>query len=144
MSLIKYVDQMLNNDWFERDLLEPFFRPLFSSPFNGYERSQFTTKLDGNNYIIRGEVPGFADNEINVEVLAEQGVIKVSGTSEKSDEKNSIFSSESFSRVFSIPKQVENIEKISAEYQKGILAITIPLKENEVPATRQIPIKKIE
>lgn len=83
----------------------------------------------------------------NVHVKVENNVLSLEGTTEKRsevDEKNYYrkeVRSGSFHRVISLPTTV-NSEGGQAEYEKGLLRITLPKKEEIKPKAIDITIKK--
>lgn len=96
---------------------------------------------DGN-YILTAELPGVKPEDVNVSV--ENDVLMISGEKreENETEKSGVYHSErrygKFSRVFSLNGQVDT-EKIDANYNAGVLTLTLPKRE-EVKA-RAVTIK---
>jgi HSP20 family protein len=95
---------------------------------------------DGN-LILRAELPGMNENEI--ELKLERQVLTLKGEKKtETDEANSNYRSREshcgrFVRSFSLPETVEG-DKIKAEYKNGILTVTIPQKPEVQP--RAIPV----
>lgn len=90
-------------------------------------------KESKNAFEVEVAAPGFNKNEINIEL--KDNVLTIS--SEKKTEKEEKegdeftkreFSYQSFCRSFTLPNTSDS-ENISAKYEKGILLITIPKKE---------------
>lgn len=87
-------------------------------------------------------VPGMGKEDFNINL--ENNVLTISSEKEikKEEERNFTrreFVYGSFSRSFTLPKTVDS-DKISADYQHGILRVGLPKKE-EVKFSRQIDIK---
>lgn len=100
-------------------------------------------KDDVNSIKLEMAAPGLTKDDFNIEL--DNNLLTIS--SEKKEEKQDgedgkysrkEFSYQSFSRTFSIPDSADS-EKISANYENGILNITIPKKEEAIPK----PAKKI-
>ena len=81
-------------------------------------------------------VPGFEKEDFDVNIDDNRLTISAkresSNEASKEDEKytRKEFSQTMFSRVFTLPKNVDT-EKITAKYKRGILSIEIPKKEEE-------------
>jgi HSP20 family protein len=96
---------------------------------------------EGGNLILRVEVPGVTEKDI--ELKLEGQLLSVSGEKnlESESESANFYRMESysgkFSRSFTLPDTVDT-DKISANYRNGILAITVPQKPEVRP--REIPV----
>ena len=96
-------------------------------------------------YLLEAELPGFKKEDISIDVS--NGVMTVSATrEEKKDEKNDKGeylrrerSYGTFSRSFDVSAIDESA--ISAEFEDGILKLTLPKQKEEVPNSRRIDIK---
>lgn len=95
------------------------------------------------------ELPGVAQDQVNIEVRDNMLIVegeKKSETEDK-DEKKGYYRMErsygSFRRVLSLPEDVET-DKITATHKDGVLSIEIPRKEPEKPAARKIEVVKGE
>lgn len=121
-------DDFLSNDWSEWGL-------------KNYSRTNTTIpsvniKENNDNFIIEVAAPGLEKSDFSIEV--NQGTLKISsekrGESEVKEESYSRreFSYQSFCRSFSLPLTVES-DKIEAKYDKGILIVTIPKREEAKP-----------
>jgi len=89
------------------------------------------------------EVPGVPSE--NLEVAVQDGVLRVSGTKSAEHEEGDDKSFRRverrfgrFERYIRLPERVD-IEKISANYENGVLTLVMPKTESARP--RQIPIK---
>ncbi|GAB4294995.1 MAG: Hsp20/alpha crystallin family protein [Marinilabiliales bacterium] len=101
-------------------------------------------KEDNDGFELEFAVPGYDKNDFNIEL--NNNVLTVSSekkleneTKEGQEFTRREFSYQSFSRSFTLPEIVE-ADKISAQYEKGILKINIPKKEEAKPK----PVKKID
>jgi len=89
------------------------------------------------------EIPGVPSE--NLEVAVQDGVLRVSGTKSAEHEEGDDKSFRRverrfgrFERYIRLPERVD-IEKISANYENGVLTLVMPKTESARP--RQIPIK---
>ena len=90
-----------------------------------------------DDFLVSMAVPGMSKKDFKLDL--NDNVLTIS--SEKKDEKKKEednftrreYSYQSFSRSFTLPKNVVNDEKISAKYENGELKILIPKKEEAKP-----------
>jgi HSP20 family protein len=96
-------------------------------------------------YVITAELPGISPE--NVEVAMSDGTLKGTKLEErKEDQKDRTFhlwerSYGEFERTFRFPLDVKE-DKITAEFNNGILTIKVPKMEVTAPTSRTIPIAK--
>lgn len=98
----------------------------YSNPANIYDQD--------NAFIIEIMVPGFKKEDIHINL--EQQTLKISAEvqqQEVQDEKflRREFNISNLNRSFSLPKTVD-MDNISADYNNGILKVTLPRKEEAV------------
>lgn len=117
------------------------------SLWNGSELSAFRTdirKQDGN-YVLEAELPGFKKEDISIDIDKDCLTISAERKSEENEEDkdNGFIRREryygSYSRSFNI-KGIDS-DAITAEYNDGVLTLTMPEKTPEVPAARRLEIK---
>lgn len=84
------------------------------------------------------DVPGVAREDI--EVLFEEGVLKISGIRKMKKKNEEETEALAFSRSFPMDSQTAITELISASLEYGVLTIRIPKKEVEKPAIKRIDI----
>jgi HSP20 family protein len=91
---------------------------------------------DGDNIIVKAELPGIDRNDIDVQV--ENNVLTLRGESKREKEVRSenLYRTErsygAFSRSFTLPVSVDTA-RIKAEYKDGILHVTLPKVEEAKP-----------
>jgi HSP20 family protein len=100
---------------------------------------------DENNVYVETPLPGINPEEVNIAI--ENDVLTIEGGSEKKtevDEKN-YYRKEvrygSFHRSVALPSSVKG-EDAKAEYEKGVLKITVPKEERVKPKKVKIEVKK--
>jgi HSP20 family protein len=131
------------------------FRPFLPALFNEvFERqsneTEVTYKPDANvredekNYMLELALPGFAKEEITIKFEDEVLTI-TAGRQPKEDEKgpkytwNEFGYKSKYERSFQLPETV-NADEIAAAFNNGILLVTLPKKEVQAPAVKQITI----
>ena len=80
------------------------------------------------------EIPGMEAKDLDVQVTAEAVAISGERKSETKMEEKGVTRSEfrygSFRRVIPLPSRIQN-DKVQAEYQNGVLTLTLPKAEEE-------------
>jgi HSP20 family protein len=95
-----------------------------------------------NTIFVKADLPGVAEKDLDVEL--KDNVLSISGRKEEeheSDDKNYYKierSYGSFTRSFALPDNLDK-EKMSADYKKGVLTISIP--KAKVSEPKKISIK---
>jgi len=117
---------------------DDFFKPMTPSNFvpavNIEENeAQFTIHL---------AAPGFEKEQFNVQIDDNKLTIsaELKNESEKAEPNFTLkeFSSQSFTRTFSLPKNKINAEAISANYKNGVLLVELPKLEEAKPKTPKV------
>lgn len=106
----------------------PFMPARFGAPLSVPSPAvDITEKEDA--FIVTAEVPGLAENDI--EVLLSDGTLTIKGEKKQEREQkgDNLYLSERsygvFQRAFSLPETVDS-EKISASFSNGVLSVTLP------------------
>jgi HSP20 family protein len=90
---------------------------------------------------VKAEVPGMDAKDINISVTGDVLTIKGEKKSEREEKEENYHLVErsygSFSRSLKLPAAV-NLDKIEASYDKGVLTITCPKKEEVKPKAVEI------
>ena len=126
-----------------RDELNKFFNSLGKK---GTSEMGLVPPLDvsetDENIIVKAEVPGIEPKDIDISISGDNLTIKGEKNAEKEEKgKNYHFverSYGSFSRTIVLPASVK-FEQVKAEYNKGILEITLP--KSEKSKVKKIPVK---
>lgn len=97
------------------------------------------TKTDEaeDKYTITMEVPGFTEDEINVEVTNQVLSVKA----EKVQKEDKSYFHNKVSRSWTLPVHVDS-EKIEASLKNGILSLSLPKAEPALPKKRQVKLLK--
>jgi len=131
------------------------FRPFLHTFTNEvFERQSNETELtykpaanvseDDNKYTIELALPGFSKEEVSIK-FEEEVLTVTAGRQPKEDVKgpkytwNEFGFKSKYERSFQLPETV-NADQISAAFENGILLVTLPKKEVQKPAVKQIEI----
>lgn len=140
MNLIRFNQYPLFNDFFET--LEKNFANQMEESRGDIPAVNINEEND--KFILEMAAPGLKKPDFNINL--DNYVLTIS--SEKKEEKKEKdknftrreFFYNSFKRTFTLPKSID-AEKISADYENGILRVMLPKKEQELKVNRQIEIK---
>ena len=128
--------------------LPSIFDAFFNDSAEISEQSVLFTRPDFNVYetdkefVVEAAVPGLEKKDFNIEV--NDNVLQISSEKEIKEEKKDLkyyyrgFCYGSFKKSYSLPDNIDK-EKIAANYENGILKVTIP-KNKETKLSRQITI----
>jgi len=133
-----------------------FFGDLFDKEFADWANSHFSTtnttlpavniKETDDNFEVTMAVPGMSKKDIKVNL--KDNVLTISSEKKEENEEKDAnytrreYSYQSFSRSFTLPKDVVDDDKISAKYENGELRLMIPKKEEaKTKKPLQIEIK---
>ncbi|MFV0391590.1 MAG: Hsp20/alpha crystallin family protein [Paludibacteraceae bacterium] len=143
MALVRFTGNPFVDRFFDNDLMD--WRTKNFSKTNTTLPS-VNVKENDNEFSIDVAVPGFDKNDFKIEV--NNDVLTISSEkqeeSEARDEKvhysKREFSYQAFTRSFTLP-DIADGDRVSAGYNNGILAVSIPKKEEAKPkAARTIEI----
>src|SRR5215467_5437835 len=138
MSLVKYTPFLETDDF-------PTGLRLFQDSLNRFLSDQSTTRpwapsVDifetDNELVLKADVPGIDQKDIDIRI--ENGTLSIKGERKfEKEEKNKGFhrmerSYGSFVRYFTLPDTVDS-ENVKADYQGGVLTLTLPKKEIAKP-----------
>lgn len=113
-------------------LLSAFERPQDFAP-----RVSFEERADA--WVLKSELPGFSEKEIDVTVTGTTVTLKVQRQSDaKEGEKQSAHASFRYARSFELPVKVD-AEKVEAQLKLGVLTVTLPKASETMP--KQIAVK---
>lgn len=114
------------------------FNTLFdtATPVSGRVSRRWTPALDilenDGDYVVRADLPGLDDDDVNVEV--KDGVLRITGErkSEHEERKDGYTRIErsygTFARSLTLPEGVDP-ESVKASFDKGVLEIHVPKPE---------------
>ena len=145
MNVVKFSkDSDIIKDTFKSIINSPLFQDLEKVNTNSKYLPKVRITKDKDNFFIKMEVPGVSKEDVKISV--EDSVLTVKGTKKqeiKTEETNLIINEiyfGEFSRDFNLSNDVK-IESIDAEYNDGVLKITLPKIEEAKPVVKEISIK---
>jgi HSP20 family protein len=135
-SFSREMDQMFRDIGFGR-LLEPALAPLMGT--RSYPR--INLRETPESYIVEGQLPGIDPKELEMTIL--KGTLTLSGDRKAPEKEVGSWhrrerNTGKFMRAIDIPAEI-NIEKVRADYQDGLLTVTLPKAESVRP--KRIEIK---
>ncbi len=96
---------------------------------------------DGDNLMLRAEIPGINPEKLNINATVNSLTVKGERDVPLVDEKASFHRQErgygKFSRTISLPQAIAT-DKVKADYKLGILTITLPKAEEAKPRKIEI------
>ena len=123
--------------------LDEMSRRLWSASEMSAFRTDITEK-DGN-YVLEAELPGFKKEDISIDLDKDCLTITASRSSEsdEDDKERNFVRRERFYGSYSRSFNVSGIDTdgITAAYNDGILSVSMPKKNPEIPAARRLEIQ---
>ena len=131
------------NDFFQQRFFAPSWMPRFKFP----ELADVSTSVDmfeeGDNLVIKAELPGMKKEDINVDL--KDDVITISGEkkSEEKTERKDYHRVErsfgSFTRRLQLPVEIK-ADKVEASFKDGVLVIRMPKSEAAKQNAKKIAV----
>ncbi|MCL5411012.1 MAG: Hsp20 family protein [Patescibacteria group bacterium] len=128
-----------------RDAMDRLFEDSVITPKGVTAMPKIDIKDKKDSIVVKAEIPGMAEEEVDVEIS--DGVMTISGEKkeEKEKEEEGYYYKEShsgsFSRSFTLPADVV-AEKAEADMKDGVLSITIPKVETKKATKVKVAAKK--
>ncbi|WP_114967076.1 Hsp20/alpha crystallin family protein [Alkalilacustris brevis] len=132
---------------FVSDFWPQVFEPLrqMGSRLAEFAAPASEASSDEGTYRIALELPGVAEEDIDISV--DGGVMTVKGEkkTEREEKTDTWYFSErrygAFSRSFRLPDDADP-ENISAALKDGVLTVTLPRKASKSPSSKKVPINR--
>ncbi|MGI5977165.1 MAG: Hsp20/alpha crystallin family protein [Candidatus Limivicinus sp.] len=127
--------------------MENFERSAFRNFFDSNDLAEFKTDVsdEGDHYLLEADLPGFDKKDISLELSGDVLTVSAERHSklDEKDDKDKIVRMERSYGVFSRQYDVSgvDVDKISAEYENGVLKLTMPKLQEVVPESRRLEIK---
>jgi len=127
---------------------------LFEGLFNDWARNAYTQRREGcrpavdifekdTNFIIRAELPGVAEKDLDIRLDGRTLTIKAEKKLEPEEAGYTYHQVEGFygscSRSFDLPDTVD-AEKISASFKNGVLQVSMPQKPETQPRSIKVSL----
>ena len=145
MNLINWRPKTVSS---HRNLPNVFERMIDDNFFFDYDNNNWTPSVDINEsndaFMITADLPGIKKSDIEVKVERNLLILNAERKIDKTNDKEKYHFSErrsgTFSRSFKLPKSVKE-EKITADFDNGVLSIIIPKAEDAITSNRLIKVK---
>ena len=131
--------------------MEEFEKRFFEDPFTGFfqngDIAEFKTDISdrGDSYLLEADLPGFDKKDIRLDVSGDVLTINAERHSEHEDKdkKGSYVRLERSYGQYSRQFDVSGIDTkaIKAKYENGVLKLTMPKKQTELPESRSLEIE---
>jgi HSP20 family protein len=126
-------------DFFGQSMLRPNGERYWMPHMDVYEK--------GDNLVVKAELPGMKEEDIDVSVVGDRLTIKGEKKAESEVKDEDYYLSErtygSFSRSVSLPSSVDS-SKIEANYENGVLQVILPKTTEVKPKKIAVSAKKKE
>ena len=118
------------------------FRDFFNDDSFGLATVKADVYEDGDNIVIEAELPGYAKDEIKIQVTDNHLTISAQRSEAKEEKSENYYRRErsvnQACRTFIIDDL--DPEKIKAQFENGLLKLTVPKPEKLLPRTTDIDI----
>lgn len=146
----------------QREESEPFFslwqdvNRAFDDFFTGTELTPFSALRGGftpsinvtesdNEIAVTAELPGLDEKDVELSLSHDALTIKGEKKQESEEKGRDFYRMErsygSFSRTIPLPRDVVDADKVTANFDKGVLRVTLPKLETAQTLSRRIPVK---
>jgi HSP20 family protein len=131
------------SDFFDSFIFDSIYRSNSTANF-GRTSVDVDVEEDSNAVYLKVDLPGVSLDDVNINV--EKSVLAIKGERKREEREDGKYYSKecrygSFSRTFELSKSVD-VDNITAVYDKGVLTLTLPKKE-QVKTTKEIKIIKV-
>lgn len=147
LSRRNYNPMNLYNPFREMENMERrFFGPRYDDFFRMTDLAEFKTDVtdEGDHFLLEADLPGFRKEDIHLDLNGDTLTVRAERHSNvEHKEQDKVVRVErsygSYRRQFDISNI--NADDIRARYDNGVLQLTLPKKEQTLPASRQIEIE---
>lgn len=130
--------------------MDEFEKNFFTNPFSLLDSdslAEFKTDItdNGDSYLLEADLPGFDKKDIKLDINGDMLTVSAERHSEheEKDKKGKYIRCErsygSYSRAFDVSGV--NTDEIKAKYEDGVLKLTMPKKNKEIPASHRLEIE---
>jgi HSP20 family protein len=142
-SPFQEMEQMFD-DFFQRRFFAPSWMPRIKFPEVPDVSASVDMFEEGNELVIKAEIPGMKKEEINIDFRDDTITISGEKKSEERTERKDYHRVErsfgSFSRRLRLPVDIQ-VDKSQASFKDGVLEIRMPKSETEKQKVRKIAVK---
>lgn len=132
-----------------REAMDRLFEDSFVSPFQAYARSEITP-IDmyqtPNEVVLKAALPGIKPEEVDITITGNTLTIQGETRANEKVKREDYYYQEqrygAFSRSIALPQGLDT-EKTEANFEDGVLTLTIPKSEQVKPKKIKVKTKKI-
>lgn len=134
---------MFNLVPYQRRFPRFMLRDFFNDDFLGLTTVKADVYEDGDNLIIEAELPGFTKEEVKVQITENQLTISARRDEGKEEKTETYFRRERSVNQACRTFIIEDLEaeKVQAQFENGVLKLTLPKPEILQPQTKEIDIQ---
>ncbi len=126
-----------------RSLIDDFLKNAFFEPEEEESKLMAMDVIERDSeYVLKANLPGIKKKDIKVYIEGENLVLEAKRSEEKEEKSETMYRCEryrgDYRRVFTIPEDWD-YENIKANYDNGVLNLTVPKKE--VKPEKEITVK---
>jgi len=127
--------------------MERFFDDFEKDFFNGFPTitSAFRTDIEdcGEKYLVKSELPGFSKEDIDIDINGECMTVRASHEENEEEKKKNYVRRERHVGTISRSFDISGIDAdaITADYENGILTLTLPKAQPKVPEGKKISVR---
>jgi HSP20 family protein len=136
-----------------QDCFNQLFNDTFARAFDdqhGVSSRVWVPPVDiyetGDSLVLKAELPGINPNDVEIRVEDNTLYLKGERKFEKEVKEENLHRVErsygTFTRSFALPNTIDS-DKVKAEYENGILTLTMPKREEAKPRTIKISVSKV-
>lgn len=130
--------------------MDEFEKNFFTNSFSLFENdslAEFKTDItdNGDSYLLEADLPGFDKKDIKLDINGDLLTVSAERHSEheEKDKKGKYIRCErsygSYSRQFDVSGV--KTDEIKAKYEDGVLKLTMPKRDKEIPASHRLEIE---
>lgn len=141
-------NKLTYNPFKEMDELERrFFDEPFGTFFNSGDIAEFKTDIkdEGDKYVLEADLPGFDKKDIHLDLSDNTLIINAERHSEHEEKgkKDKYVRIERSYGKYCRRFDVSNVDtdKLKAKYENGVLCLTMPKKQAELPQSKRLEIE---
>jgi len=146
MNLIRW--QPFHGPMSLREAMDRLFEDSFVSPFQAYARGEITP-IDmyqtPTEVVVKATLPGVKPEEVDITITGDTLTIKGETKTDEKIKREDYYYQEhrygAFSRCVALPQGLDT-EKAEANFEDGVLTLTIPKSEQVKPKQIKVKTKK--
>ena len=145
MTLVKMNHKPAFGHFFDDEFVRDFFHAPPTANRMNTAAPQANVYETDDAFTLEIAAPGIARQDLKVNVDGKRLTVSYDHAAENNSGQTGKtirreFVRSSFSRTFSVPQSV-SLEAVEAQFENGVLTLTLPKREEAKPLTRQIEVR---